>query len=297
MGLRTIVTMVREDTELFNYLKNISLLANNLYNATLFRMRQILTAANKDQGRWTDNEKGVQVEIDRLLEVNSNLRRPTRENPYVSYPFVHHLMYVNRNPDYFCDGLPSQTGQQVMKNAVQNMKAFYKAKADWRKHPKRRAEDLLFYKPASPDLRRRDPFSVYGYHGEEAEKCQGWMDSETGKRRTKPQRDLIAVRIRRPSAIQGAERAEPYRIDRSGHQKFRSYDEQHRPAGDLVQGRMAEAYQLLVQSEDVKCQVVADGRYDETVPFHRKVKSVGDQTRKQDERLYAQSREDHHQIL
>ena len=118
MGLRTIVTMVREDTELFNYLKNISLLANNLYNATLFRMRQILTAANKDQGRWTDNEKGVQVEIDRLLEINSNLRRPTRENPYVSYPFVHHLMYVNRNPDYFSDGLPSQTGQQVMKNAV-----------------------------------------------------------------------------------------------------------------------------------------------------------------------------------
>ncbi len=166
MGLRTIVTMVREDTELFNYLKNISLLANNLYNATLFRMRQILTAANKDQGRWTDNEKGVQVEIDRLLEVNSNLRRPTRENPYVSYPFVYHLMYVNRNPDYFSDGLPSQTGQQVMKNAVQNMKAFYKAKADWRKHPKKYSGE-----PKLPGYKKSGGQSTYCFTNQQVRIC------------------------------------------------------------------------------------------------------------------------------
>ena len=115
---------------------------------------------------YLHDEKGVQEEIDRLLEVNSNLRRPTRENPYVSYPFVYHLMYVNRNPDYFSDGLPSQTGQQVMKNAVQNMKAFYKAKADWRKHPKKYSGE-----PKLPGYKKSGGQSTYCFTNQQVRIC------------------------------------------------------------------------------------------------------------------------------
>ena len=38
-------------------------LVNNLYNAGLYRCRQVLTASKKDSSEWTANEKEVMDEV------------------------------------------------------------------------------------------------------------------------------------------------------------------------------------------------------------------------------------------
>ena len=137
MGLRTVSVAVARGDPLYPFLNGIAHFSNNLYNASLFRLRQILTALRKEPNRLTDNEKEVLKEIDTLLAVKPELRRPTAENPYVGYPFLYHLLYVNENPDYLCDGFPRQTGQQIIKNAVRDMTGFFRSKADYRKHPEK----------------------------------------------------------------------------------------------------------------------------------------------------------------
>ena len=137
MGLRTVSVAVARRDPLYPFLNGIAHFSNNLYNASLFRLRQILTALRKEPNRLTDNEKEVLKEIDTLLAVKPELRRPTAENPYVGYPFLYHLLYVNENPDYLCDGFSRQTGQQIIKNAVRDMTGFFRSKADYRKHPEK----------------------------------------------------------------------------------------------------------------------------------------------------------------
>lgn len=152
----TIKTIVNKHESIYPYLEAISLKANNLYNATLFRIRQVYTGLDKDPSVLTDNEKEIFHEIDHLLKVKTNFDRPTKEHPYMSYPFLYHLLYVNQNPDYLCSILPSQTGQQMIKNAVQNMKAYGKSVSDWKKHP-----DKYKRKPQLPRYKKSGGKSSY----------------------------------------------------------------------------------------------------------------------------------------
>ena len=168
MGLRTVTVAVGREDPLYPFLLNISRHANNLYNASLFRLRQILTALQKDPARLTDNEKEVLKEIDTLLAVKPEFRRPTKENPFVGYPFLYHLLYVNENPDYLCDGFPRQTGQQIIKNAVRDMTGFFRSKADYRKHPEK-----YYGEPKLPNYRKSGGLCTFYFTNQ-----QVWLDDE-----------------------------------------------------------------------------------------------------------------------
>jgi len=68
--MRTTKICVNNGHPLYPYADRITALANNLSNAALFRERQAMTAVDKSEGEWTDNERQVMDEIR-----NTKLRR------------------------------------------------------------------------------------------------------------------------------------------------------------------------------------------------------------------------------
>ena len=54
---------VKPEDSLYSYCDRLTKAANNLYNATLFRIRQVMTGVKKDPSELTENEKNVFEEI------------------------------------------------------------------------------------------------------------------------------------------------------------------------------------------------------------------------------------------
>ena len=97
--------------KLFEYCTEMSAKSKRLRNAALFRIRQWYTAYGKDQV-----QRNQQDVIDEVL---LTMKLSGREKPgrVIPYGFLERLMRITKNPDYF-NGLPSQTAQWVLKNAV-----------------------------------------------------------------------------------------------------------------------------------------------------------------------------------
>lgn len=114
-------TIVREQKHpaLFAYLDDNSRLAKKLYNASLYRIRQIFTGWDKESR--TKNEQEVFDEVKQTeAAYGITIRR------VISYFHLEKLMRATRNPDFF-SGLPMQTAQQVVRLAVQNFNAWLAA--------------------------------------------------------------------------------------------------------------------------------------------------------------------------
>ena len=119
-------------------------LAKQLYNAALFRMRQVFTGWDKPIR--TDNEKEVFQELASLQQAypELNVRR------VLSYRALEKLMRVTKNPDFFA-GLPMQTAQAVVNAAVMDFKNWL---ASLRKYKKDPSEFLG--KPKMPGYRKSE---------------------------------------------------------------------------------------------------------------------------------------------
>lgn len=114
--------------ELHAYFNGYALLARNLYNAALFRLRQTFTMKGKD--RLSANEQQVLDEIRLTMEVKK-LRKPGR---YLTYSFLEKMMRAAGNPDFFA-GLPMQSAQEVLKAAIRSMKSWKEACQGYRADP------------------------------------------------------------------------------------------------------------------------------------------------------------------
>lgn len=99
----------------YRYCEERATLAWHLYNAALFRIRQIFTGWDKPA--QSENEKEVFSEVDMLEKAypDIHVRR------VISYTHLEKLMRVTENPDFFT-GLPMQTAQAVVRQAVQDFK-------------------------------------------------------------------------------------------------------------------------------------------------------------------------------
>lgn len=111
---RNIVNKHRQP-ELYGLFSSYAVLAKNLSNAALFRLRQNFTSGDKEA--LTDNEREVLAEIEATIKATGK----ARPNAVISYPFLEKLMRVTENPDFF-SGLPMQTAQQILKQRVQSYK-------------------------------------------------------------------------------------------------------------------------------------------------------------------------------
>ena len=121
---------------LYPYLMNIGRLSNNLYNAILFRQRQLMTSRNKDV--LSVNEQSILNEVDimnlHLVERHKPARLITKSG-VVSYNFMDDLLKFNHNVDYKHKEIPTHTAQHVVKNVVQNIKAFFESVKAYNENP------------------------------------------------------------------------------------------------------------------------------------------------------------------
>ena len=101
--------------EVFSFAEDNSALAKNLYNAALFRIRQVFTGWGKE--KLTDLQKLVFDELEQTKAVYEGFT-PRR---VLSYQALLKILRATNNPDYFA-GLPMQTAEDTVKEAVKNFR-------------------------------------------------------------------------------------------------------------------------------------------------------------------------------
>lgn len=112
----------------YRYCEERATLAWHLYNAALFRIRQIFTGWEKESR--TLNEQEVFMEVSTLETSYPSIHI----KKVISYAHLEKLMRVTNNPDFF-SGLPMQTAQAVLKQAVQDFKNWLAALRVYKKNP------------------------------------------------------------------------------------------------------------------------------------------------------------------
>ena len=115
---------------LFGHLEGSAELSKCLYNAALFRIRQVFTGWDKEDR--SENEKAVFCEIAVMKEMYPDIKA----GRVLSYRALDAVMRANRNPDFFC-GLPMQTAQRILKEAVSTFKGWLSALKEYKKAPGR----------------------------------------------------------------------------------------------------------------------------------------------------------------
>lgn len=144
MPYRVIQCQITPDNLIYDYCDSNARKAKLLYNAALFRIRQIFTGWDKDS--HTDNEKEVFVEVDLLQQTYPSIK----VKRVISYSHLEKLMRVTHNPDFFA-GLPSQTAQAVVKHAVTDFSNWLKSLRAYKKDPSK-----FLGKPQMPRYQRHD---------------------------------------------------------------------------------------------------------------------------------------------
>lgn len=127
---------IHQDHPLFSWCDTITKKANNLDNATLFRMRQVMTAVTKDPAALTANEAMVMAEVCSTAKKHG-LAAPEKGHFFLSYKLLDKLFRDTGNPDFFADGLPVQSAQQIVKRVTKRMKAFFAERREYKKHPEK----------------------------------------------------------------------------------------------------------------------------------------------------------------
>jgi putative transposase len=154
---------IKKGHRFYSYCDKVSFLAKNLYNATNFHIRQILTSF--DEGKTINplqqevfdlietyftqmnevkikavekkREKESQKPIQERKEVKDAtlFKYPSAKNKFVHYEFLDGLFKVSQNRDYLA--LPGQVNQQVMRMVFQNWKSIFASLKDYKINPQK----------------------------------------------------------------------------------------------------------------------------------------------------------------
>ena len=121
-----------------------SMLAKNLYNAAMFRIRQTFTGWDKTSRTDHENEVFEEIRITKQTYPGLKIKR------VLSYKALDKILRVTKNPDYFA-GLPMQTAEAVVHQAVNDFSSWLKALRDYKKNPTKYTG-----KPRMPKYRKGD---------------------------------------------------------------------------------------------------------------------------------------------
>lgn len=121
---RTDRIYISKQHEMFPYFDGLAHKAKNLYNASLFRIRNTFTA--HDKVNVTSNEKEVLDEL-ALLKGQKTYR-------VLGYGVLQRLMRVTQNPDFFA-GLPMQSAQATVKHACSDFQNWLSALKKYKQNP------------------------------------------------------------------------------------------------------------------------------------------------------------------
>ena len=96
---RTVNIQISRDSELFEWCNHNARCANNLYNAALFRERQMMSSARKSLHQLTDNELEVMSEVE-FAKLDMSKPREVPRSGFMGYVFLDAVMKYSGNPDY-----------------------------------------------------------------------------------------------------------------------------------------------------------------------------------------------------
>ena len=140
--------VISSEDMIYNYCDDFCRKAKLLYNAALFRIRNIFTGYEKEHR--TDNEEDVFCEIHVLQDVHPQIH----VRKVISYNHLEKLMRVTENPDFFI-GLPMQTAQAMVKQAVTDFKNWLASLREYKKHPEK-----FLGRPKMPHYKKQDLATV-----------------------------------------------------------------------------------------------------------------------------------------
>lgn len=148
MAYRVTQRIISSDDLLYPYFDDLCRKSKLLYNAALFRVRNIFTGYDKEHR--TENEVEVFQEVALLQRSypNMHVRR------VISYTHLEKMMRVTENPDFF-SGLPRQTAQQMVKQSVTDFKNWIASLKEYKKHPEK-----YLGKPKMPRYKKSDLTTV-----------------------------------------------------------------------------------------------------------------------------------------
>ena len=135
--------------EIFDQMEKNLRLSKNLYNAALFRIRQVFTGWDKKVRE--ENEEEVFGEV-RIMQATYPKVKAGR---VLTYRALDAIMRANRNPDFYA-GLPMQTAQRVLKEAVTVFGAWLKSVKEYRRAPERYTG-----KPCMPKYLKNERHTFY----------------------------------------------------------------------------------------------------------------------------------------
>lgn len=122
------IIIKKTNADIYNYCQRRAELAYRLYNAALFRIRQIFTGFNRES--LNDNQKQVFAEIKALSKARPDLT----VKQFIGYRQLEKMMRITGNPDFFA-GLPAQTSQAMVRHARQDFNNWLSALKDFKKNP------------------------------------------------------------------------------------------------------------------------------------------------------------------
>ena len=145
----TSVLSKNKNPDVYERMEQDLLLSKNLYNAALFRIRQVFTGWEKEDR--TQNEE----EIFRELRTMQAAYPKVKVGRVLSYRALDAVMRANNNPDFFA-GLPMQTAQRVLKEAVTVFRAWLSSLKEFRRAPERYTG-----RPCMPKYLKNDRHTFY----------------------------------------------------------------------------------------------------------------------------------------
>ena len=140
--------VISSEDIIYSYCDDFCRKAKLLYNAALFRIRNIFTGYEKEHR--TDNEEDVFCEVHALQDVHPQIH----VRKVISYNHLEKLMRVTENPDFFI-GLPMQTAQAMVKQAVTDFKNWRASLREYKKHPEK-----FLGRPKMPHYKKQDLATV-----------------------------------------------------------------------------------------------------------------------------------------
>lgn len=160
---KVLKVQVSDKDKLYPYLMNIGKLSNNLYNATLFRVRQLMTSRNKEILSKNELEILKEVEVmNKCLLEKGKSERMISNSGVVNYYFLNDLFRCNNNIDYLHEELPTHTAQAVVKNVTQNIKSFFEANKAYKD-----SKDSFAGKPKFPNYKHKNGISSFKFSNQE----------------------------------------------------------------------------------------------------------------------------------
>ena len=141
-------TNINPKHELYDYCSTMTALSKNIYNAALFRVRNIFTGFNKDSLSDLEQEVFDEVELTENT-YNCQIRR------VISYNSLEKLMRANDNPDFFA-GLPMQSSQAMVRKATTDFKNWLASLKHFKADP-----TSFLGKPGMPHYIKSDKTTAY----------------------------------------------------------------------------------------------------------------------------------------